>query len=309
MNKNNDEEGRCWLRACSLIVGSDAGNGLDLGELRITFKTQKGDVETPNSAEINVYNLSEATASKIQREFTQVALSAGYQSNMGLIFRGNIRQVRTWRENGVDAVLSILAADGDRAYNFATVNTTLAAGSLPADRVRTCQGALSDKGAGAGHTPELGGQPLPRGKVMYGMARQYMRDEARDTDTDWSIQDGKVQLVPRRGYLPGEAVLLTHETGLVGTPEQTQEGITVRALLNPLLRIGGRIKLDNKSVKKMQSPLKMAAGQAAPRLDDDGMYRILKVEFTGDTRGNDWYADMLCIGIDDTSRLPLDVVK
>lgn len=78
MSKNNDEEGRCWLRACSLIVGSDAGNGLDLGELRITFKTQKGDVETPNSAEINVYNLSEATASKIQREFTQVALSAGY---------------------------------------------------------------------------------------------------------------------------------------------------------------------------------------------------------------------------------------
>lgn len=140
------------------------------------------------------------------------------------------------------------------------------------------------------------------------MARQYMRDEARDTDTDWSIQDGKVQMVPRRGYLPGEAVLLTHETGLVGTPEQTQEGITVRALLNPLLRIGGRIKLDNKSVKKMQSPLKMAAGKTAPRLDDDGIYRILKVEFTGDTRGNDWYADMLCIGIDDTSRLPLDML-
>lgn len=307
--KNKAEEGRCWLRACSLVVGSNSGSGLDLGELRITFKTKKGDMETPNSAEINVYNLSEATASKIQREFTQVALSAGYVGNVGLIFRGNIRQVRTWRENGVDTVLAILAADGDRAYNFATVNTTLAAGSTPADRVRVCQGSMAAKGTEAGYTPDLGGQALPRGVVMYGMARQYMRDEAQNTGTDWSIQDGKVQMVPRKGYLPGQAVLLTHETGLIGTPEQTQDGISVRALLNPQLRVGGRIKLDNKSVKRMQSTLKMAAGQTAPRLDDDGVYRILKVEFSGDTRGTDWYADMLCIGIDDTMRLPLDMAR
>ena len=58
----------------------------------------------------------------------------------------------------------------------------------------------------------------------------------------------------------------------------------------------------------MQTPLKIAAGQGAARLDDDGIYRIIKVEFKGDTRGNDWYADMLCIGIDDTMRLPLDQV-
>lgn len=309
MSQNKDEEGRCWLRACSLVVGGDDGKGVELSELRITFKAKKCDVETPNSAEINVYNLSKDTASRIQREFTQVTLSAGYQGNVGLIFKGNIRQVRTWREGGVDTVLEILAADGDRAYNFATVNTTLAAGSTPKDRVNVCQGSMSAKGVGAGHTPDLGGQPLPRGKVMYGMARAYMRDEARDTDTDWSIQDGKMQMVPRKGYLPGEAVLLTHETGLVGTPEQTQEGITVRALLNPLLRIGGRIKLDNDSVKRMQSPLKFAAGQTAARLDDDGIYRILKVEFAGDTRGTDWYADMVCIGIDDTSRLPLDMAR
>lgn len=168
--------------------------------------------------------------------------------------------MRVWRENGVDTVLAILAADGDRAYNFATVNTTLAAGSRPADRVRVCQGSMEAKGAKPGYTPDLGGQSLPRGKVMYGMARQCMRDEARDTGTDWSIQDGKVQMVPRRGYLPGEAVVLTHETGLVGSPEQTQDGISVRCLLNPRLRVGGRIRLNTASVKTMQTPLKLAAG-------------------------------------------------
>lgn len=309
MSKNKHEDGRQWLRACSLIVGPDSGEGLDLSALRITFATKKGDAETPNSAEISVYNLADDTAARIRREFTQVHLSAGYEGNTGTIFRGNIRRVRVWRENGVDTVLSILAADGDRAYNFATVNATLAAGSRPADRVRVCQGSMEAKGTKAGYTPDLGGQPLPRGKVMYGMARQYMRDEARDTGTDWSIQDGKVQMVSRKGYLPGEAVVLTHETGLVGSPEQTQDGISVRCLLNPRLRVGGRIKINNSSVKTMQTPLKMAAGQQAARLDADGFYRIIKVEFRGDTRGTDWYADMVCIGIDDTARLPLDQVR
>lgn len=304
----NQHEGRQWIRECSLIVGASGGAGLDLSPLRITFATKKGDVETPNSAEIQVYNLAPETVSRIRREFTRVVLAAGYVGNSGIIFDGQIRQARTWRENGVDTVLSILAADGDRAYNFATVNTTLAAGSKPADHVQVCQQAFTAQGTGAGHVSDLPGQSLPRGKVMYGMARKYMRDSADTTDTTWSIQDGKMQMVPVKGYLPGEAVMLTHETGLVGTPEQTQDGISVRCLLNPRLRIGGRIKLNNASVKQAQTDLKAAALRPA-KLDYDGIYRILKVEFNGDTRGNDWYANMVCIGIDDTMRMPLDQVK
>lgn len=296
-----------WLRTCSLTVGKGSA-GLELGALRVVFATRKGDVETPNSAEIRVYNLSDGTAARIRREFTRVVLQAGYQDNIGTIFDGTIRQVRTGRENGTDTWLEIIAADGDAAYNFATVNTTLAAGSKPADRVAVAQAAMAEKGAGAGYTPDLGGQALPRGKVMYGMARQHMRNEAETTDTTWSIQDGKVQMLPRAGYLPGAAVVLTHETGLVGTPEQTQDGIRVRCLLNPRLRVGGRIKLDNASVLRAKTDLK-ASALLPPSLDHDGIYRILTVEFRGDTRGNDWYADMVCIGIDDTSRLPLDMVK
>lgn len=303
---HNTHEGRQWLRACSLVVGSSGGRGLELSALRIVFKTQKGDVETPNRAEISVYNLAPATVSRIRREFTRVVLAAGYEGNCAVIFDGQIRQTRVWREGGVDTVLSILAADGDQAYNFAAVNTTLTAGAKPADQVRVCQGAFSDQGAGAGYLPELAGQPLPRGKVMYGMARDYMRDAAVTTGTTWSIQDGKVQMVPLRGYLPGQAVLLTHETGLVGTPEQTQEGINVCCLINPRLRIGGRIKLDNASIKQAQTDLK-AAAQRAATLDHDGVYRILKVEFSGDTYGNDWYANMVCVGIDDTAGVPLDM--
>lgn len=296
-----------WLRNCSLIVAGAGSQGLELGDLRVSFTVRKGDLETPNSAEIRVYNLSADTANRIRREFTRVVLMAGY-SQLGTIFDGTIRQVRQGRENGTDTWLEIIAADGDGAYNFATVNTTLAAGSTPADRVSVCQSSMAEKGAGTGYIPDLGNQALPRGKVMYGMAREHMRGIAETTDTGWSIQDGKVQMLPRNGYLPGAAVVLTHETGLVGTPEQTQDGIKVRALLNPQLRIGARVKLDNASVQRVKTDLK-ANTVLAPALDHDGIYRVLTIEYRGDTRGNDWYADMVCLGIDDTSRVPLDVAR
>ena len=313
------DEGRQWLRRCSLLVGPKEGGALELGELRVAFTVKVSEQETPNSASIRVYNLSEATAGRIRKEFTRVILQAGYQGNCSVIFDGNITKVALGQEGGpgagknggegegLDTCLEISAGDGDRAYNYALVNTSLAAGSTPDDHVRACMKAFSAKGIEPGYIPLLPGQKLPRGKVMYGMARKYMRDTAKQTGTSWSIQNGKVQMVPVRGYLPGEAVVLTAETGLVGAPEQTNDGIKVRCLLNPRLRIGGRIKLDNASVKEMKTELKMNANlYGKPKLDNDGLYRIIKCEFTGDTRGNDWYADLVCIGIDDTMHLPLD---
>jgi hypothetical protein len=113
-------------------------------------------------------------------------------------------------------------------------------------------------------------------------------------------------MVKKDGYLPGQAVELTGATGLIGTPEQTNEGISLRCLINPKLKINGRIKLNNKSVLRARTDLIMG-DLALPGLDRDGFYRVLRQKISGDTRGNDWYMDNLCIGIDDTINRPLDV--
>ncbi len=291
---------RLYPRRCSLIVGDD-GQGLELAGMRVVFKTHHADYETPNHADIRVYNLSAETAQRIGREFSRVVLQAGYGGTMGLIFDGTVRQVGRGRENGTDSYVDILAGDGDRAYNHAVVNITLAAGSTAADQVRSAREAMAGHGVDTGYIPELGGPALPRGRVLYGMARKTMREAAQSTNTAWSIQDGMIQMIPTQGYRPGEAVALTAETGLVGRPEQTNEGIKVRALLNPRFRVGGRIKLDNTSIKEFRTELKVGAFNKAPRLDDDGLYRILAVDFSGDTRGGEWYADLICVGIDATA--------
>ena len=305
-NKEEKESGRQWLRKCSLLVGKGS-DGLELGDQRIVFKTTKGDVETPNSAEINVYNLSEATSSKIRKEFTRVVLQAGYQDNCAVIFDGTIRQVRRFRENGTDVCTAILAADGDAAYNYAVVNTTLAAGSTSAEHVGACQKAFSGKGADTGYIPDMAGPALPRGKVMYGMARKYMRDTAKQTGTSWSIQDGKVVVVPETAYVPGSVPVLSHDSGLVGMPEQTEKGIKLRMLLNPSIRVGGLVNLDNSRIAEYGFQARSEGKDANEidraeqrRISGDGYYYVMEVEHRGNTRDDEWYTEVLCLATDAT---------
>ncbi|MFX5522044.1 hypothetical protein ABTD78_22515, partial [Acinetobacter baumannii] len=84
----------------------------------------------------------------------------------------------------------------------------------------------------------------------FGMAREFMRWTARTCQTVWSIQDGKVIMVPETSYMPGEIPVITSETGMVGLPEQTQNGITIKMLLNPSVKIGRLIWIDNASVQR-----------------------------------------------------------
>lgn len=292
-----------YIRRCNLIVAGASGEGLDLSGLRIKFKVKKSDAQTPNTAEIRVYNLAESTVRQIREEFTTITLQAGYEANFGVIFAGNIKQVRFGREGGTDTYIDIAAGDGDDAYNYAVVNTTLAAGARQSDQIQAAAGALAQRGVGQGFIADTGAQSLARGKVMYGMARDYLRQSAEASETTWSVQDGKLQFVKLTEVLPNQAVLLNSKTGLVGVPELTNEGVKARCLLNPLLKIGVRVKIDEADVAeaKLPSTGQTAAVNAGASIAQDGIYRLLVVEHSGDTFGNDWYSDLVCLNVDETA--------
>jgi len=299
-----------WLRKCTLLVSDKEGEGLDLSQLRIKFSVKRSDTQTPNMAEIRIYNLEEQTANRIKKEFSKVILQAGYESNFGVIFQGNIKQVYSGRENATDTFLDIIAGDGDLAYNFAIVNTTLAAGAGQSDQINAAIGSMNGKGVSAGSVATSSTAKLPRGKVMYGMARDYLKQSSESTDTTWSIQDGKVQFVPVTSYLPGEAVVLTAKTGMVGTPTQTNEGVNVKCLLNPKLKIGGRVQLDNENIARLKINLSQPGSPAnipAP-ITDDGVYYVLVIEYQGDTRGQEWYSTITCLNLDVTAN-PINAVQ
>ncbi len=302
-----------YERAVSLVVfGSDL-QGVDLSELRIKFAVKRSDTRSPNMADIRVYNLSQATADDLVARLSpkiasdgltfergRVILQAGYSSNFGVIFKGNIKQLIIGRESSTDTFLDIIAGDGDSAYNFAVVNSTIAPGATSIDQVNAAITSMTPKGVTEGHIGTMPSESLPRGKVLYGNARNYLSNIAATADKTWSIQDEKVTFVSNTSYLPGEAVLMSSKTGMIGTPQQTSEGINIKCLLNPKLAISGRVKIDNALVEKMKINLQVvgSAANTPPQLRNDGFYYILVVEHQGDTRGVEWYSNLICLSLD-----------
>lgn len=299
-----------YLRQISLKIGNNE-TALDLSNLRIRFSIRRGDLKTPNSADIRVYNVSDQTAQRAQKEFERIVLQAGYAGNYGVIFDGTIKQVRRGRESQTDTYLDITAADGDSAYNFAVMSASLAAGSTPDDHLQAALQAMASRGVTMGQGMTLSGNKLPRGKVMFGMVRDHLDNLGKTQDMSWSFQDGQLTLIPNTAYLPGEAVVVTSATGMIGLPEQTQNGITVKMLLNPGVKVGRRLQIDNASIQRMRYGLSITdqpanlMAQSTVKLDNDGFYRSIVVNHSGDSRGNEWYTDVICLAIDATIPLSL----
>lgn len=299
-----------YLRKGTLLVADDE-EALDLSALRFSFQIKAADVESPTNAWIRVFNLSEDTVARIRSEFTRVILQAGYGDNVGAIFDGTIKQYRLGRVDGKTTYFDILAADGDIAYNNAVVNTTLASGSTYRDRIKAAVDPMKPFGVAGQQVlmPDTGGV-LPRGKVLFGMSRVQLRHLAQSMGAAWSIQNGVVRMTPKKGYLPNEVVVLNGQTGLIGRPEQTVDGIRARCLINPNIVVGGRVKIDNAAINQTVRqdpnsapvPYNQWAGlQLLANISTDGIYRVYVIEYEGDTRGQEWYADLTLLAIDPTN--------
>jgi hypothetical protein len=302
-------------RKATLVV-STGTVGLDLSDFRFTFRTTNSDAQTPNTLYVRVYNLSPQTVAKIgtntSTEFSTITLQAGYENgNFGIVFTGSIKQTATGRERNVDSYIDIWAADSDLWYNFSVISQSIVAGQKPEQVISSITGAASSNG-----TPPIKfatdasgliagsaagtANALSRGKVLFGMSRDYARDWADKYGFRWSIQNGEFVLVPITGYRPGEAVVLSSTTGLVGVPEATQDGVRVRALLNPLIRIGCLVQIaqsDINQITTQQQGLKYDTAIATV-VTAAGTYRVMTAEFSGDSRGQDWYVDMICLAVD-----------
>lgn len=285
-----------------MIIGK-AGLGLAVETLRIKFEVTKTVEEAPNNAIIKIYNLTPTHEAQIKDEYDAVSLAVGHDGDTSLIFRGTIMHVFRYRE-GNDHITEIEAGDGDKDYRQATMNETLAAGTTNAQLVDRAIGSMP--GTSKGHI-QAGGPVRRRGKVVSGNTRAVLRDVATELGANWSIQDGQVQIVSANDVLPGQAIVIRSDTGMLGAPEINDRGIAVKVLLNPQLRINGAIELDNNRIKaKRQKAQTLAVPREKTetnpvhpiRLDPDGVYKILRLVHTGDTRGVAWTSEIECIGLD-----------
>lgn len=286
------------------FVAASDGNGLC-----IRFQVEQAVRGTPAHAIIDVLNTkSETNAKFTSKQYTQVSLAAGYREQGGsppTIFTGEAIQARVFRENATDTVLQIVARSSDKARNFAYVNKALASGHTADDRLQIAVEAFKQQGVMPGIIESIGTIKYPRNFVAHGMAHDLLRELCTARQAKWWIQGEKLNVVRDNSALPNSTIVLTSATGLIGIPEQTIEGVQFTALLNPLIVPGCRVKIDNRSITQAQFGASYASeGTNQLYLDPntlglnaDGLYKVLKVAHTGNTRGNEFYTHGWCVGI------------
>jgi len=299
-----------FLRKIGLIVGK-ASQVLDLSNLEVEFVVRAGDFDAPNTAYIRIFNPAPDTIKNIQQEYKQVSLQAGYvNGNFSQIFSGDIMQVKTGKLENVTRYLDLLCSDGDLFHSYSFTNIVIAPNQANSAQIAALEKSANASGVtldnSAKSALDITGGILPRGKVRFGLSKVLTNDLATRANATWWIEQGVLKAVPLTGYLSSEAVVINSLTGQIGVPEATEQGVTVRTLLNPLIKVGGRIKLNNNEITQTQInqqvgfPTIQSIAYIA-NLDPTGLYTAIVVEHQGKSRGNPFYTDIIALAIDQSS--------
>ncbi len=269
-------------------VGSPLG--LDVSELRCEFKCKKTLKPDPNTCEIKIYNLSENSRHTLESAAKLVVrLEAGYiETGTSQLFLGEVRSAFTVAEGDGDIVTTITTGDSEKEMQEAKLHMTVAAG-MSADVVLAAIAAALKVSPGnlaqaaallklKGATAMFGVQ----GSAVSGNAARMLTDLCRSGGLEWSIQDGVLQILDKNKPLVQQAVLLSPDTGLVGSPavdysassKTKKGGITVKAktFIIPELAPGRLVVMKSRFVT--------------------GGFRIEEIEYEGDTAGEAWYAHL-----------------
>lgn len=260
-------------RRYRVTVGS-----LQSSDIDVDFKIVRTLRRTPGTCELVIYNLTESHRNEI-RDATKplVRVEAGYQDGMTMLFQGNERQTEIVRDD-VEWVTKIVASDGIDAIRHRRASRSFGPQTQLRDVVEYLVDAI---GVGDGNFEDAISNAafddldstFPEGAIVHGTAADELTRILNAAGLEWSVQDGVLQLLERGGSLDREAVKLAKGSGLVGSPEVGKRGIVkVKALISPDLMPGRRVQIESDVVT--------------------GTYRIEKCEFTGSTRGGDWYANM-----------------
>lgn len=270
-----------FQRAFKLNIGGRLIQGLD-----IEFRIDRSLKATQNTADLTVINLSPETRKFLQSQTKGVVAEfrAGYlpstvkepaAADLPLIFFGELREVTSVRDK-TDWLTQISTGDADKLKKR-PVAFSFGPGALIEHVLKRI---VSDMGANPGNldsaisdaTFDNGGQQFAEGVTSYGTGDEELGKHLQSVDMEHSWQNGALQVLPRGGHLDSTAVLLTEETGLIGSPELGDKGsCKFRSLLNHEIAPGRVVHIKSVNV--------------------DAFFVVQRAVYSGQSAGNDWFVD------------------
>lgn len=288
-------------RSCTVTVGAvsisniGAAAGLDIWfQVKRSLKPNQ-----PNTCQLRIRNLSPTTRAAIAASTTgtvaalttkgsaktasktkasasatvPVTVTAGYVGGTSVLFAGQLRSAQTSKD-GADDVTELTTGDGDEAALVARSTGSYGKGS---NAYLVALAVINDMGIGPGNIQSFksqlqSGPMFAQGVVLKGNSLDRLVAIAWGCGLEVTIQQGVLQWT-KLGMPVGQTayVLSTNpNTGVIGSPTIDTKGVlSVQTLLLPGLKPGLPIQVSSTYLPQ-------------------ALYRIISIETTGDTAGDDW---------------------
>lgn len=263
--------GRSYL----LKVGPAGGSGFETSDLHIAFSLEKTDLETSNTARLDIWNLNDEHKAMLKMKDCAVSLQAGYGSRMPLVFAGGVSFVST-NMDGTDKKTTVEVEDGLIATKDTYVSLSYE-GKVNAKTI--LDDVAGQMGVAVTYSYNAEFSDIPNGYSFVGMAKDVLSVICKTSNLTWSIQNGVMQIKKPGDVMSQEVFVLSEETGMIGYPKEVNvtadddskkdvEGWDVEFLMNAAIGVDDYVYLKSKIVT--------------------GYFRVYSISIEGDTEGTAW---------------------
>ena len=244
-------------------------------DFRMTFAVEKKLEKNPNTCDMTIYNLADATRALVKQRPLSVKLEAGYDGVLRHVFTGDIRfsdsilKDTTWETK-------LQLKDGGRAYANGFCSKTFSKGTRLSVALRDIAKEMGlELPPNVKDARDLNVQ-IAKSLTVDEPARDALTRELAARGYSWSIQNGLLQILKDTEVREDYAFIINDESAMVDTPAYAtpdkkggKPKLTFKTLLRPELQPGSKVDMQAREVR--------------------GFHKIIALKHSGDTDEAEWW--------------------
>lgn len=197
-----------------------------------------------------LYNLSPEVRARLwkdnfnQKKYVTMWVYAGYSENMPLIFKGDILECYSYRQSGdTNYITQIKSDDGSYLFQYGIANKTFNKGTEFDNLLNTLLAEIPQYKVGY-ITPSI--KPLKCNQTFIGQTMDLLGKEYGGYQI--FIDKSELNILDTNDVVPGDILVLTAESGLLGSPRRENLYLEVDVIFEPRIKIGQAIELISDSL-------------------------------------------------------------
>jgi len=280
--------GRLYKRKVELLVGKLGGKGVSIKDLRVKFTIDMDDSKETNTANLEIYNISQEMVGIIEEKNSSVILKVGYEDdeNLAILYIGDIVEYEP-EINGVDTITKITLKDGYIPLTKRKLSLSFKEGS---NTKQILNKIISDLNLTDGGYSDLPNFEYKQGFSFIGSPGRALDIVLSRIGYKWTIVNNS--LIITKPYETNNSSIvkfLSPQTGLLNSPKKFKQRVVNSQDEGDKLTNGWSIdsliipSIVPKSLIRVESR------------DVNGTFLVRSVTFDGDTHSSNWLCKIKAI--------------